>query len=208
MAETNLGRVAIVPKGTYSASVQYYYLDLVYYNGSSYVVHTEPSIGTVPTNTSYWYLVAEGAEVEMRYDSVTDYIQWKLITDTTWNNLIQPADFTPTIVQTTGTSTTDVMSQNAVSNEIDSIRLKTNNLYKLENRISGKYIISATGVQTDNAAFSFFRVDVTPEAYYFMENDLSATSQEGAYFDINNNYLSPILSLYGHTATIDKKGLQ
>lgn len=221
MAETNLGRVAIVPQGNYSASVRYYYLDLVFSDGNTYVAISDPPIGTSPTNATYWQLVATGGSPKGVYATLaalqaafptgttgiyvtSDNGHWYFWSGSAWTDGgAYKADLT--IKQTTGTSTTDVMSQNAVSNEIDSIILKTNNLYKLENRISGKYIIGATGVQTDNAAFSFFRVNVTPEAYYFMENDLSATSQDGAYFDINNNYLSEILSFSIHTATIDKK---
>lgn len=50
------GRVAIVPKGAFSASTQYDRLDMVVYNGSSYVSKTRPPVGTLPTDTQYWVL--------------------------------------------------------------------------------------------------------------------------------------------------------
>lgn len=61
MTTTNLGRVAIVPKGTYTAGPNKP-LDLVRYNGSSYIAKTTTS--ALPTVTSDWDLVAgDGASL-------------------------------------------------------------------------------------------------------------------------------------------------
>ena len=61
MTTTNLGRVAIVPKGTYTAGPNKP-LDLVRYNGSSYIAKTATS--ALPTVTSDWDLVAgDGASL-------------------------------------------------------------------------------------------------------------------------------------------------
>ena len=59
MADTRLGFVGTLPVGAWSNSTAYKYLDVVTYNGSSYVAKTEtvPS-GTLPTNTTYWQLMA------------------------------------------------------------------------------------------------------------------------------------------------------
>lgn len=58
-AITNLGRVSIVPKGNYSAAVEYQRLDLVTDEGSSYIyINTTPSTGTALSNESYWMLVS------------------------------------------------------------------------------------------------------------------------------------------------------
>lgn len=54
---TNLGKVATTPKGEYNESTTYLKLDVVTYNGSSYVALKE-SIGNLPTNTEYWQLLA------------------------------------------------------------------------------------------------------------------------------------------------------
>ena len=196
MAETNLGRVAIVPQGTYSASVQYYYLDLVYYNGSSYLVHTQPTIGTLPIDTDYWYLVAEGTEIEMRYDAVTDYIQWKLVTDSTWTNLIQSADFNPTIVQITGTSTTDVMSQNSVTNEL---ALKTDaHLFNLlaqegknkfdNTKLISSYWIDAAGAVVDigNTAFKVTQPIAISEGNWTLSGYAAMSAELGHRYTIKD----------------------
>jgi hypothetical protein len=61
MTTTNLGRVAIVPKGTYTAG-SHKPLDLVRYNGSSYIAKTTTT--ELPTVTSDWDLVAgDGASL-------------------------------------------------------------------------------------------------------------------------------------------------
>ena len=54
---TNLGKVATTPKGEYSNETTYIRLDIVSYNGSSYVCLKE-SVGNLPTNTEYWQLIA------------------------------------------------------------------------------------------------------------------------------------------------------
>ncbi len=59
MATTiNAGRVRFVSRGTYNNSTQYYLFDLVDYNGSSYIAK-ENTVGNLPTNTTYWQLIAE-----------------------------------------------------------------------------------------------------------------------------------------------------
>jgi len=61
MTTTNLGRVAVVPKGTYTAG-SHKPLDLVRYNGSSYIAKTTTT--ALPTVTTDWDLVAgDGASL-------------------------------------------------------------------------------------------------------------------------------------------------
>ena len=50
------------PRGEWSASAAYAYLDLVSYEGSSYVALKAVPAGTLPTDTSYWMLSAEKGE--------------------------------------------------------------------------------------------------------------------------------------------------
>jgi hypothetical protein len=61
MATTNLGRIAIVPKGDWAAGT-YKYLDLVRYSGSSYIVKIATTTA-LPTDTTAWAVVAsDGAQ--------------------------------------------------------------------------------------------------------------------------------------------------
>ena len=53
------GRVLLIPKGEYNASTTYTMLDIVSYQGSSYIAKGTTT-GNLPTNTTYWQLSAYG----------------------------------------------------------------------------------------------------------------------------------------------------
>ena len=58
MSQTyNLGKVAITPRGAYSSTAQYTPLDILTYNGSSYLVLQNCS-GVTPPNATYYMVVA------------------------------------------------------------------------------------------------------------------------------------------------------
>ena len=54
----DLGKVAYLSKGAYNNGTQYEKNDVVTYQGSSYV-SLQATKGNVPTNTTYWQLIAE-----------------------------------------------------------------------------------------------------------------------------------------------------
>lgn len=54
----NAGRVAMVPKGEWSASTAYVRLDVVSYHGSSYVCKQDGTGQTPDTATNYWQLLS------------------------------------------------------------------------------------------------------------------------------------------------------
>lgn len=58
MAEYNLGRVGLVPKGTYSGGTAYQRLDVVTYLGSSYMA-LKTSLGVLPTVSANWQQIAQ-----------------------------------------------------------------------------------------------------------------------------------------------------
>ena len=63
MAQTiNAGRVAMVPKGEWSASTAYVSLDVVSYHGSSYVCKQDGTGQTPDTATNYWQLLSSGLD--------------------------------------------------------------------------------------------------------------------------------------------------
>lgn len=72
MSQINtLGPVGYNPTGEYDETHEYERLDVVYYEGSSYVAKTD-SIGQLPTNTDYWDCIAVGYLKQNTYDSVAD----------------------------------------------------------------------------------------------------------------------------------------
>lgn len=56
--EKNLGKVAITPKGTWEASTAYEQLDMVSYDGGSWLAK-KPSTNITPADGEYWMEVAE-----------------------------------------------------------------------------------------------------------------------------------------------------
>lgn len=58
MSTQILGKVGIVLKGEYNAETTYEKLDVVTYQGQSYCAKVD-TIGNLPTNTTYWTLIAE-----------------------------------------------------------------------------------------------------------------------------------------------------
>ena len=56
MTQVNLGRIVIIPQGTWTAGT-YKALDLVRYNGKSYIAKTTTT--ATPTNTTYWDLIVQ-----------------------------------------------------------------------------------------------------------------------------------------------------
>lgn len=61
MAKQILGRVSIIFKGEYNSTTNYEKLDIVSYNGSSYAC-LKDCVGVIPTDTTYWQLVAQKGE--------------------------------------------------------------------------------------------------------------------------------------------------
>ena len=63
MAKANLGRVSIVSRGEYNPTTKYERLDVVSYQGSSYIAKQDCT-GVHPSTKSYWDLLAEKGEIE------------------------------------------------------------------------------------------------------------------------------------------------
>lgn len=61
MAKTNLGKVALTPKGTYSADYTYEALDFVTAGDSSYASLQDNNLGHPVTDEAWWQPLASGA---------------------------------------------------------------------------------------------------------------------------------------------------
>ena len=76
---TILGRVAIIPKGTWNEEDTYSKLNVVRHNGSSYMAIQNVPAGTYPTNEIYWQLLAAKgtsggiAQMADEFNTATDY---------------------------------------------------------------------------------------------------------------------------------------
>lgn len=54
------GRVMPLPKGDWNSATQYKLLDIVYYNGASYIAKGT-STGATPPNATYWQFLCSGS---------------------------------------------------------------------------------------------------------------------------------------------------
>lgn len=73
MASSINVKIAPLPRGEYSSSATYAKLDVVSYNGSSYMAIKAVPTGTIPTNTTYWQLLIDGnIAVDMLQDALDD----------------------------------------------------------------------------------------------------------------------------------------
>ena len=57
MATTKLGKICITPQGDYSATTSYHHLDVVQWQGNSYLSLTDNNRGNTPDNESYWQCI-------------------------------------------------------------------------------------------------------------------------------------------------------
>ena len=72
MAKKKLGKILIIPKGDYDAAVLYRRLDLVKYNGTSYLCKKDNTIGIEPTNIEKWYKVVDAVgDMDIFFEEVS-----------------------------------------------------------------------------------------------------------------------------------------
>lgn len=71
---TDLGKVGIVMKGTWSSSATYEVLDAVSYNGSLYIAKQAVPANTTPTNTTYWQTALQTPFETVTGYTITEYI--------------------------------------------------------------------------------------------------------------------------------------
>lgn len=79
-----LGPVGLNPAGEYDSTKQYEKLDLVEYQGSSYVAVID-SKGQPLTNTTYWQKIVEGS-IHINYDAITKTINIAINGDISYNS--------------------------------------------------------------------------------------------------------------------------
>ena len=62
MATITVGKVALTPKGEYDESTTYERMDIVSYNGASYIILKDETIGITPEEGNYYHLMADKGE--------------------------------------------------------------------------------------------------------------------------------------------------
>ena len=80
MTKQILGKVAYVSKGDYNNELFYEINDVVTYNGSSYVALGN-TLGNIPTNTSYWQLLAQKGDTYTVSEEDLNTIKQEIVDD-------------------------------------------------------------------------------------------------------------------------------
>ena len=69
-----LAKVVPIPKGNYSASATYNSLDIVRYNGKSWMCKQDSVTGITPAESAYWMLVVQVHGFQFYWNKPTPYI--------------------------------------------------------------------------------------------------------------------------------------
>ena len=128
-AQTQIsGKVRIVPRGEYNGATRYTKLDIVKYNGQSYMALAETT-GNLPTNTEYWQLLVEKPVKGTDYWTASEQAEMvqDLITDIT-PTLNQKADKSeiPDVSNFITKDVNDLTYYTKTTNMNDSLNLKQN----------------------------------------------------------------------------------
>ena len=132
---------------------------------------------------------ADGAvtEIQAAHDqAMTDIAEVK-------ETLLSEIELAAEIVQSTGESETAVMSQNAVTDELDALKnyslvaLPTRNYFDSNNIIDGKYIDPSNGGMPLLDGYCVFMWEVEPNTTYTRTGD---NQNNSAFYDENQNFIS------------------
>ena len=183
MAQVNAGRVRFVGRGEYSNSTQYYTFDYVNYNGNSYFAKSN-TLGNLPTNTTYWQLVAEKGNVGSTGPTGNGIAS---ITKTSTSGLVD----TYTITFTNGNTTTFNVTN---GNGIDHISLTS------QSGATKVYTIYFTDGNT--TTFTVQDGEVTQEVFdeeieraNMIYNAMPKVSGEGMDLTLNNTAECPVYDI-------------
>ena len=80
---TSAGRVLMIPKGNYDPTATYTMLDVVSYQGKSYVAK-QTTTGNAPTNTTYWQLMVDAQGHTIKDSTTTFQNRANLVFDGFW----------------------------------------------------------------------------------------------------------------------------
>lgn len=154
------GRVAIVPKGDWSANATYKRLDAVTYNNTLYFAKKNVPAGTVTSNTEYWSRSIVGSAVTVD-DTIssesTNPVQNKVIKAYVDKEVSENVDFsTSTSKILNGTIEAPLVLSNATRNLLNpTLATTTQNGVTCTNNGDGTYTLNGTATVTP----TFFVVD-------------------------------------------------
>ena len=181
----NLGRVVPLFKGNYDAATTYGFLDVVYYDNSSFVA-LDTTTGNLPTDTTHWLPVALKGTTQNPTPAQMQQIISEVETYMHSTDFVYDPDYThiDVINNLTSTSTTNALSANQgkVLNEtIDGV---SHSVSDLNNTVSNLVIDSHTSTSTTNALSAnqgkvlYDLIDDNSHSIFDLENDVDRLDGE------------------------------
>lgn len=161
--------ILINPKGEYDSLTEYNVGDSVSYGTSSYIARTS-TLGNLPTDTTYWQLLAEGTSISAIEDTVGAMFIDTSTIDFTFNTvsnqisaIIQPSSITDTQINKISptkiedaynkTHESTVNTTNSTVTDIYSLNLTTDCSILAETKIVGRRTGGTSGTAGDAATF-------------------------------------------------------
>lgn len=199
----NLGRVVPIFKGDYNANTTYNFLDVVYYDNSSFVA-LDTTTGNLPTDTEHWLPVAlkgttqdpTPAQIQQIISTVETYIQE--------NNYVQDANYTH--IDIVDNLKTDNAGKALSANQGVELAHRTNMIRFVGNgntRAGGE--ISTAVYCLANHKYRFYVSNTTPDVsgvsyttsgydFFLINNRLNSDTYQNLFrlgCDVKNNPLQP-----------------
>ena len=224
----NLGRVVPLFKGNYDAATTYCFLDVVYYDNSSFVA-LDTTTGNIPTDTEHWLPVALKGTTQNPTPAQMQQIISEVETYMHSTDFVYDPDYThiDVINNLTSTSTTNALSANqgkvlnetidGVSHSVSDLtntvsnlvvdNLTTDDSTKALSAKQGKVLADTTLIAPPTEQTINLKSDVVwLEGFYIINTDGSlqertATYKASDYINLPSN--TKTINYYGGTATSD-----
>lgn len=156
MAKTNLGRVSIISRGKYSSATKYERLDIVSYQGSSYIAKQDCT-GVVPTNTAYWDLIAEKGETGKTDVSIAKNLNSADLWEMSGRMITTGGKYASTTIATTSSF---------IPEEVQAISTKGLSVFLMAWDSSGSYVGNCTGDDFSKTSENFYFTEYIPVAAF------------------------------------------
>ena len=189
---TSAGRILIMPKGNYDSSVTYEMLDLVFYNGASYIAK-KTVVGIEPSaeQSEYWQLLCASTDLgdiltrlsalENKGNVDLSVYALKTSLDATNTNV---ANLTATVLDVQNIANTNTANVKNVSNSVTNLANQINSLPMAANTEIQTYIGNGTNGINNPCSVTF--KTIVPKAIMVIgwkqsNNNYQTNMQSGAY---------------------------
>ena len=186
------GRILIIPKGNYDASVTYEGLDLVYHNNTSWIAK-KTTVGIEPNNTNseYWHKLCESTDttaieqrlvaLENKSDVDLSIYALKSSLESTNSNV---SDVTEVALEAREIAYTNMANVKTVSNSVTDLSNQINNLPSSANTEIQTYVGNGTSGASNPCSVTF--KNIVPKAILVIgwkqgNSNFQTNMQSGGY---------------------------